>query len=266
MNNIPQRYLRRLDSFSEFINTLGFTETEKQYINEQLYSEESVSKMKSSNYLPDQQSIIQFDSFIQYLHTKSSKLGIDYIRDAIRYALTYKDHNTNFLDQFIKFILVTNFDEIEVYDNIDLVNKDSMWISAYIGGLEVSHNRNVTYHPEENIVECEWFHNRKGLQRTKLGSLIMCNFFKLVLEKFPSASIRSNNVKRDNLSAIAFYKKIGFRVIDENPESPNISIEIESDRLESCMQNAQNLYPKIMLDGKEIDYTTYKSPGVKHTI
>jgi hypothetical protein len=94
----------------------------------------------------------------------------------------------------------------------------------------------------------------------------MCNFFRLVLEKFPGASIRSNNVKRDNLSAIAFYKKIGFRVIDDNPESPNISIEIESDRLESCMQNAQNLYPKIMLDGKEIDYTTYKSPGVKHTL
>ena len=266
MNNISTRYLSRLDAFSDFINSLNLSDSEKLYINEQLYSEESVSRMKSGNYLPDQKSKNQFERFIEYLYTKSSELGDDYISDAIKYALTYKNHNTNFIDQFIKFILVTNFDEIEIYENIDSVNKDNMWISAYIGGLEVSHNRNITYYPETNIVECEWFHNRKGLQRTKLGSLIMAEFFRLVQEKFPGASIRSNNVKRDNLSAIAFYKKIGFRIIDEYPESPNISIEIESERVEECMQNAKGLYPKIMLDGKEIDYMTYKNPGVKYTL
>ena len=52
-------YLIRLNAFSEFINSLPLAENEKKFINQQLYSEDSVSRMKSKNYLPDQYDLVK---------------------------------------------------------------------------------------------------------------------------------------------------------------------------------------------------------------
>lgn len=259
-------YLIRLNAFSEFINSLPLAENEKKFINQQLYSEDSVSRMKSKNYLPDQRSIDQFNEFMKYLYRKSEELGIDYIKDAIKYACMYINDNNDFLNQFIKFVVITNFDEIELLDNIDSSNKGPMSIFAYLGGLEISHNTNVDYNEEKKEVECEWFHNRAGLQRTKIGSLMMCEFFKKVVSNFPGASITSYNVRRDNESALAFYRKIGFKVVDYNPESPSVGVAMEPQYIWENIRNMEGLYPKIEIDGRIIDYTTYKSTNKKNVM
>jgi len=60
MDNVPKRYLNRLDTSRDIINFLNLDKNENQYINEQVYSEYSVrSRMKSSDYLPDQRTTIQ---------------------------------------------------------------------------------------------------------------------------------------------------------------------------------------------------------------
>lgn len=255
-----------LNVFLEFINSLSLEENEKQSIKQQLYSEDSISRMKMKNYLPDQRSINQFSTFVQYLYKKNEELGTEYMRDALKYALTFKNDNNDFLNQFIKFIVITNFDEIELIDNIGYSNKDSMSIVAYLGGLEVSHNRNMEYNEDKNAIECEWFHNRPGLQRTKIGSLMMCEFFKKVESEFPGASICSDNVRRVNESAISFYKKIGFSVVDYNPEGPSVGVEIGPQQIHDSIRNLDGLYPRIEMDGRIIDYTTYKSIRKKNTV
>lgn len=200
----------------------------------------------------------EFINFINYLKTKTEEYGIDYIKKAIKYSLTFKEENSNIIDCFIKFIVVTNFDEIELVDNIFPGQKDEMYINAYLGGLELSHCRQMEYNEEKNYVDCFWFHNRRGLTRTKIGSLMMVELFKKIQENFPGASVFSGNVRRLNTSALEFYNKIGFRIIDINPEQSNVSVVIENERLNDCIVNNEGQYPFIMLDGEKIDYTTYK--------
>lgn len=260
-------YSIRLDSFLGFINSSRLEDDEKNFVYEQLYSKDSVSRMHRKNCLIDQKSINQFYEFIKYLHEKSEQLGVEYLRDAVKYACKFKQDNNDFLDQFIKFVVITNFDEIELLDNIDSSNKESMGIVAYLGGLEVSHNTSVYYNEEKNLVECEWFHNRAGLNRTKIGSLMMREFFKRVESSFPGASIFSDNVKRDNESALSFYRKIGFKVFDYNPESPCVGVEIGPQQMHDSIMNLEGLYPKIELGDRVIDFTTYKSinrGSIKH--
>ena len=242
--------------FEEFIKTIGLTEKEKETVVRELYSEESISRMPNANYLLDEKSKERFCDFVGYLYSKIGEYGVDYIRDALEYAFSYKDDNNNLLDQFIRFVAVTNFDEIKV----DIENKDgNISVQATLGGLELSHNRNVTYVLEENRLMCEWFHNRRGLKRTKIGSLMMTEFFKYALNTYPDVVVCSDNVRRDNVDAQAFYRKIGFSIIDLDKESNSLFVEIGPDKMRECINNNEGVYPVILFEGRRYDYTTYKN-------
>ena len=253
---IRRGHLYKLESFKEFINSLDLSEPEKEIIISELYSEKSVLKMSGSDSGMDTYSIQGFLSFIQFVSNKVQEYGIDYIKDAINYSFSYENDNCSFLDQFIKFIVITNFDEIRV-----VVEKGTGVenIYAYLGEFELSHNKSIQYSKENDEVEFEWFHNRPGLKRTKLGNLMMVYFFNWVINNYPTATVCANNVRRINVDAQAFYKKMGFRIIDSDINYKNVRVEINHDEMKECILNNQGKYPILLFNGKKYDFTTYKA-------
>lgn len=254
--NIGKRFLIRLDEFKKFIDMLGIPNEEKEKYISVLYSEESVSKMKGNDNKIDIYSVNSFYEFIEYLYIKREEYGDDYIKDALDYALGYKEEDCSFLDQFIRFIVITNFDEIKIEfkEEGGLIS-----MSANLGGLELSHNQNMEYSSTENKMIFSWFHNREGLKRTKLGSLMMVELFDYVLNNYPNASLCADNVKRVNVKAQAFYEKIGFNIKDIYKESNNVCVEINPSEMQESIDNNKEKYPVLLFKGKEYDYRTYKS-------
>ena len=87
---------------------------------------------------------------------------------------------------------------------------------------------------------------------------MIVNFFDYVLHNYPGASVFSDNVKRSNVDAQTFYKKMGFDIIDINPEDKNICVIINPNKMELCIDENQGQYPVLIFDGKE-----YKNKKIK---
>jgi len=258
-NKINSKLKNKIDSLLSFIKKIGLTDYEQQIIYNEIYSSFNLEQMNSDafrqNYTMSFEQEQEFNSFITYLYEKYNIYGIDYFRDAIKYAFTYKDDNSNFLDKFIKFVLITNFDDLK----IDIKEEDEL-IHMYVrlGGLPVSHCRSMQYNREQQQLECEWFHNRKGLTRTKLGSYLIVNLLKMVKENMPGVSLISYNVRKKNTVGLNFYNKFGFEIIDYNPDGTNYMVRIPTDKIDECILKNDNQYPTLLFDGKNIDYMTYK--------
>lgn len=245
----------REEFFLTFINALPLTVEEKKYITNELAAEDY-----NIQAYPNIDSTDGYKSFIVYLHQKYKELGIDYIRDAIEYAKSYKEDYSNFIEQFTKFIVITNFDEIEVAINDNYNGIENQYLlEAKLGGLLLSDNRNMTYNKEDSTFEFEWFHNRPGLKRTKLGSLTMRELFKYIQDCYPGTVIFGGNLRKDNESAKEFYKSVGFEVIDKYPEGGNYYIEISPEKQTEFVNKHKEIIPSIIFNGKEINYKTYKT-------
>ncbi len=253
---ISKGCLIRIELFKNFIESINIPDYAKEEIINEIYSEKSVSKMKGTDYTPDILRIREFESFIRFLIIKEQDYGTNYIYDALKYAFSYEENNCSFIDCFIRFITITNFDEINV---VAKKESDSFSFHAYLGGLSLSHNTSIKYSKESNEVEFEWFHNRSGLKRTKIGTLMMISLFRYAITNYPTAKVCAINVQRTNLDAQEFYKAMGFSIIDEDVNSNNMRIEIEKEQMEQCILKNQYNYPTVLLDDQVIDFKNYKT-------
>lgn len=246
--------------FNSFISSLNIDDQLKLRIKELLLSEDNISHMRRNGFQVRTQ-VEEFYTFMEYVYKKHDELGDEYISDAIRYAFTYGDDNSNFINQFIKFIVVTNFDEIEVVNKLTPETKDrndGMCTKLYLGGLELSHNENIEYHEKDNYYEFSWLHNRRGLIGTKLGRLSMVSLLEGLKEQNSNFGVYAYNVQRTNQVGLGFYKKFGFDVVDYNPNAREVAVVIQPERIDECIRKNSGQFPVIYLDDREIDYTTYK--------
>ena len=210
------------------------------------------------------------ESFFKYLYELKNKYDINYFMDALTYSLNFEEENSNYIDQFIKFITVTNYDEIE-YDikQTSIGNNPSYKASLKLGGLDLCHIGELIYDEENNTINFDMLYARLGLLRTRVGSKLLVNVLKEIQINHPGASLKGDTVRRKNEKGINFYNKFGFlffdketnQIIDVQPtnEPGSVGIIIPSDKIEECILKNDNQYPILNLDERIIDYRTYKS-------
>lgn len=210
------------------------------------------------------------NSFFKYLYELKNKYDNNYFIDALNYSLNFEEEESNFIDQFIKFITITNFDEIEFTMRATTKEKNPTYRAELkLGGLDLCHIGEILYDKENNTVNFDMLYARLGLLRTRVGSKLLVNVLKTIQTNYSGASLKGDTVRKRNEKGINFYNKFGFlfydretnEIIDVIPsnESGSVGIIIPSDRIDECILKNDNQYPTLNINGRIIDYKTYKT-------
>lgn len=255
--------------FCKYIDSFEIDEELKNKIKTLVTSDTNKKNMNKriKNYYSDEANTV--NNFFKYLYELKDKYDINYFIDAFTYSLDFEDEESNFIDQFIKFVTVTNFDEIEYTSRATTRDKNPSYTAELkLGGLDLCHIRELIYDEKRNILDFDMLHARLGLLRTKVGSKLLVELLKDMKTNYPNASLEAITVRRRNEKGINFYKKFGFlffdnetnEIIDVVPEnvSESVGVIISSDRIDECIKKNDNQYPTLELNGRIIDYNTYK--------
>lgn len=225
-----------INEFTNFIQSLDINENLKnivinklkgQYdlikhgmINDEIFGTHQTGK-------PTELKTRECNSFFNYLYSLIEKKGTKYFELALLFALNNND--MSIIDSFIRFIVITNFDDIEIDMNFNIdklmAKKNDFgaeygYIRAYLGGFLLCDLSSFSYHEldEGKYLDFGNLHSRKNMKRTKVGSLLINELIKKVLstEELRECSIGSCNVRKDNTGGKKFYEKAGFKFLDEN--------------------------------------------------
>ena len=166
-------------------------------------------------------------SFFEYLYKVLETKGTKYFEIAIRYSLT-NNLNISFLDNFIRFVVITNFNDIDIIDDIDVDSLlDNMndydsaegSIRAYLGGFLICDISQFSAHNNimGNYIDFYNFHSRENMTRTKVGTLLVKKLLYKMLtdEKLKDFSLGSAWIMKNNSLGKKFYEKNGFKFLDE---------------------------------------------------
>ena len=278
--------------FINFVNALDIDKDLKTVILEKLYSDENIenslntihSSLVNTNKIIGKNEFPEIESFFRYLNILKDKYSIKYFEKGLKYALDFetiplteginKESNTrseiqNIIDRFIKFIVVTNFNDIEIKDESTL-DLSYGRISIYLGGIRLAFIEELAH--DINEIKFNNFRTRIGLKGIGLGSKLMCIFIEKVRALYTDYSIAGASVKKNNISGSAFYKKFGFEaydfetkslvqfedLVDENSDGV-YKVLITADRIiEVYTKNNSKEVPFLVIDGERIDcYTDF---------
>ena len=167
--------------------------------------------------------------FFNYLYGNDK--GAKYFETAINYSLN-GDSNLSFIDNFIRFIVITNYNDIEVVDNVDtnylLTNANdysaaSGSMRAYLGGFLLGDLSQFSVHQDDSggkYLDFYSFHTRENLERTKIGTLLIKKMLhKMLNDDFlKDCSLGSNWVMKNNLLGKNFYQNLGFKFLGPSGE------------------------------------------------
>lgn len=166
--------------------------------------------------------------FMNYLNCVLDKKGKEYFETAINYSLD-NSSESSFLDAFIKFITITNFNDIEFEIGLDInkmLEEDNInnydgfgFIRIYLGGFLLCDISGISahQHEEDKFLHFNNLHVRKNLKRTKLGTIIIKKMLDVMIhdEKLSDYSLCSCCVMKNNAEGKRFYEKIGFKFLDD---------------------------------------------------
>lgn len=276
--------LKWIDTFQDFVDGLNIDILLKETIKSMLESNQNISNMLdySISELNDFQGVKQIEPFLSYLNFLEEKREKNYFEIALKYALAFED-NTTYIDKFIRFIVVTNFYDIELLDTVNLddveLNPEIGGITAWIGGLRVSRLGLIAKDSGDDFIYFSDFHNRKGLLGTKLGSKMMVYLIDKIKnnEKYKNCGLYANCVSGANESGKGFYRTFGFEAFDpieqkvfeyddadptldpkeqKNNGKANFLAVIFPEKMDECMAQNEGKIPYIEIDGVKIDCNT----------
>ena len=168
-------------------------------------------------------------SFIEYLYYVLENKGTKYFETAIKYSLN-NSSEISFVDSFIRFIIITNFDDIEFNINFDvdsMLEKDNVnnyaaargYIRAYLGGFLLCDLSQFSLHHDDiKYLDFYNFHVRKNLKKTKIGTLTLRKLLEIMIsnKSLSDYSLGSAWVEKNNVEGKKFYEKFGFKFLDNN--------------------------------------------------
>lgn len=162
-------------------------------------------------------------SFIGYLDDLLGSKGKKYFKTAINYSLN-NSSEMSFIDTFIRFIIITNFNVIKINTNFDvdsMLEKNNVndydagrgYIRAYLGGFLLCDLSQFSIHQYEDGSKYLDFYNlhaRKNLKRTKIGTILIKALLDKMInsEKLYDYSLGSVWVMKNNAGARKFYEKL----------------------------------------------------------
>ena len=191
-------------------------------------------------------------SFINYLYKIMETKGLEYFEFGIEYALN-NDSNQSFIDNFLRFIVITNYDDIEVIEDINVdsilnqindYNAAQGSVRAYLGGFLLCDLSQFSAHKDENgnlYLDFYNFHSRKNMTRTKIGTLLIRKILHRLIydNKLCDFSLGSVWVMKNNSLGKKFYEKLGFRFLGPSGEF------VDYDYYDDCIKVKREDYPNL---------------------
>lgn len=154
--------------------------------------------------------------FFLYLNSIKEKLTFDYINDAIATA-TSKQIDSDFIDNFVKYIIVTNLSDIQVSSGIQ---EGDDYIANYalclLGPYPLAQMELIS---TDNGIMFDQVKVKESVRRMGIGTALFKGVIKDMHEKRPGEILYANNVLKQNVKAISFYQSLGAEVKEHNGSS-----------------------------------------------
>ena len=196
--------------------------------------------------------IKECNSFFEYLNTLQEGKEKEYFETGINYALT-SDSDIGFLDNFLRFIVITNYGDINIVDDLDknylLKNMNDFGADrgsyrAYLGGFLLCDLSQFTTHQQEDgekYLDFYNFHSRKNMTRTKVGTLLIKGFLNKMIsdEILNEFSLGSVWVMKNNSQGKKFYEKLGFKFLGPDGEI------VDYHYYDDCIEVKREDYPEL---------------------
>ena len=164
-----------------------------------------------------------YSYFYNYLNSIESKIDSNYLETGIKYIIENNNSNTNVIDQFIKYVVVTNFDDVRYVSNlsniaVDAINDKITGVNSFntgakpisikLGDFEIAYIDDITF-TDNNEIMIDEVYTRKNLTGTKLGSLMFENLFGELNSLFPGRNVVVSRIMYNNFGAMKFYEMQG---------------------------------------------------------
>lgn len=205
-----------LENFVEFLTAHNVNEEQTKELIERLLSKENLSNMAKSDFKVSP-FINNERDFFNYLSSIESELTPEYCEAAYEYVLKNSE-NGNVIDSFIKYLVITRFDDITVQSNVSelKVRPDrESYIYCCLGDFKIC--RVNAYINDENYqgnIIFDELHTRRNLTGVKVGSILFQTLFSEVHKHFPDRDLMADRVMKRNVGGIRFYERMGGKFFD----------------------------------------------------
>ena len=208
--------------FAEFLKRSNISDEQIKEIIEVMMDDRSLDNMKEwemseNNFSSYKSHVGKEKNFFDYLNSISSKITQQYVLDGIEFAKRNLQANSNFMASFIKYTVITNFEDIRVDSDVPVLKKDEnecVSVSCKLGEFKLA---NIIVKKGVGI-DCERIKfdgvlTMANLRNAKLGALLFRKLQGDVAQYFPGQDLYADTIDPQNYRAIRFYKSIGAEII-----------------------------------------------------
>ena len=217
--------------FAAFLKGRNFSEQEIEDIIRTMLDERNLYNVDNIEYFEGNGGTIVEDdwspenrkSFFEYLESISSETTRQYVLDGIEFAKKDLHINNNFIDAFIKYIVITNFKDLSVESRIPELKAGTVEYASLFCKLGEFVLADLEVYKTEDFIgnkniRFDDVSTRINLRSMKLGALLFRKLQGDVAHYFPGYNLYANTVDKENNSARRFYKSIGAEVIEVESE------------------------------------------------
>lgn len=223
-----------LYDFYEFLVNSEYTEEQVSAIFHIIISKNNLQNMRNSKFGRDNISEKNEKAFFEYLGSIREKLTSELLDGAIEYAMA-NYQSSNFIDAFIKYIVLSNKEDIKYKSNIRELNANNVaTITGLIGNFPLTEISSIKIFDEEYIIFDD-FKTGKNLTGAGIGSMLFREFLREVSKYFPNKNVFSLTVMAKNTGGINFYKKMGGEFYKDSLDTPLSPSDIDSESTENLI-------------------------------
>lgn len=180
-------------------------------------------KKSEEHFSTEELNLEQEQEFFKYLESISSRVTPQYVLDGIEFAKKNLEASSNFMDSFIKYIVITNFGDIRVDSDVPVLKKyENEWgsVSCKLGNFSLAQldvRKDECIPGKRNII-FNFVLTRANLRNTRIGALLFRRLQGDVAHYFPGHNLYADTVYPRNYGAIRFYESMGAEIIkSEDP-------------------------------------------------
>ena len=208
--------------FCDILIKQGYSLKEIENIINDMMSEQSLENMSKPGMVQNFSSVQEYleneKAFFEYLKEKLEESNPEYLEKGLKYAKQETNNAGNFIDAFIKYIVITNFEELSLKSTIPEMSKENSTgtMKCCLGNFKLS---KVDCEMEEDKIYFDELHTRRNLTGTKIGTILFRGLMKEIHDHFPNKDLYANRVRKVNEGAIRFYKRMGGEIFDYGNET-----------------------------------------------
>lgn len=213
---------------------------------------------------------VEFVTLDNMLKTEFEKHGNEYVENGLEYATENVGKKGNLIDSFIKYLAVTNFQDIECKESFNSVKGLTERYQCSLD--EYALGKVMLEYPEEEDedLEPDMLKIRSGLEGVRLGQVLLKYLICKVHKENPDKSLVSHTVMRNNFPAIKLYERMGGVFYDENNNIIENPTEVVDNNFstEYCSVRFENsnffLLENMVIEPPEIEKEKVKKMEERH--